>query len=360
MSKINIKIEEQLTDSRSNEVAYRFAIENNNNIAVQVISIIPRIPEDVKILVIKDPSLQEVSSMQNDICRNLESIANSFLEEELKKSKSWYARDTEITVTTSKERQDKFKTIIEVIIESITLITRLPLKIAFPFVSLEIEGSEQKVPDSMKISVHNYKEGLEIYNTFLENSEIKESIKKIYYSKLEKLKEIESTLNNNTTNFLAVIEPDSFFALTYVLRFKRNIAKSKKYNIYFECCYCEAEDNRKLISGASTNLNIAPEPSALTFVSIIGSALGLILKVSMKTTYNNAPTKFFDELWNTTMSGEPFVCAIISFIFFNVYEHTEYSGKFKMNLNWRYALLIGVVCGILGERIIKGFQAFLG
>jgi hypothetical protein len=360
MSKINITIEEQLTDSRSNEIAYRFAIENNNNVAVQVISIIPRIPEDVKILVVKDPSLQEVSSMQNDICRSLEGIANSFLEEELKKSKSWYSRDTEITVTTSKEKQDRLKTIVEVLIESINILARLPLKLAFPFASFEIETTEQKVPDSMRISIHNYKEGLEIYNTFLENSEIKESIKKIFYTKLEKLKEIESTLNHNTTNFLAVIEPDSFFALTYVLRFKRNVTNSKKYNIYFECCYCEAEDNRKLISGASTNLNIAPEPSILTVVSIIGSVFGIILKVSMKTTYNNAPTKFFDELWNTSISGEPIICAIISLIFFNVYEHTEFSGKLKMNLNWRYALLIGVICGLLGERIIKAFQAFLG
>ncbi len=47
-------------------------------------------------------------------------------------------------------------------------------------------------------------------------------------------------------------------------------------------------------------------------------------------------------------------------VYFNVYEFTAFSERFKMFVGWRSALLIGFLSGLAGDRIPAALKAFVG
>lgn len=79
MPKVALSLIEQFSDMRSNEVAYRFTIENQGSSAIELLSIIPRVPEGVELLEVKDPSLKPVKAKHSELCSELTALLNDHL-----------------------------------------------------------------------------------------------------------------------------------------------------------------------------------------------------------------------------------------------------------------------------------------
>ena len=79
MPKVQFSLIEQFSDARSNELAYRFVIENQGTIALELTSITPRIPEDAEIIEGKDPSVVAAKLRYNELCSDLTEILHSFI-----------------------------------------------------------------------------------------------------------------------------------------------------------------------------------------------------------------------------------------------------------------------------------------
>jgi hypothetical protein len=83
----------------------------------------------------------------------------------------------------------------------------------------------------------------------------------------------------------------------------------------------------------------------------------VILRVALQP---SATGGFYADLRNIFNSSPPWVALILALIFFNIYEFTDLGKRFKMMIGWRSALLIGALCGLLGDRILMALKAFVG
>src|SRR5260370_20146402 len=71
MPKVLFSLVEQFSDLRSNELAYKFSVENQGTVAIDLLSIIPRIPDTVELVEAKDPSMKEAAGRRQELCLQL-------------------------------------------------------------------------------------------------------------------------------------------------------------------------------------------------------------------------------------------------------------------------------------------------
>lgn len=74
MPKLNFTLTEQFSDSRSNEIAYRFEINNQGNIPVDVLSINQRIPDGVTLSEVRNPTFVQVQTKHSELAKQLTDI----------------------------------------------------------------------------------------------------------------------------------------------------------------------------------------------------------------------------------------------------------------------------------------------
>jgi hypothetical protein len=70
MPKVVFSLVEQFSDLRSNDLAYQFTVENQGTGAIDLLSIIPRIPDAVELVEAKDPSLKEAQAGGRNCARS--------------------------------------------------------------------------------------------------------------------------------------------------------------------------------------------------------------------------------------------------------------------------------------------------
>ena len=74
-----MELEEQLSDSRSNEIAYRLKIENFGAEVLKLINLNPQIPDGVDLVEVKDSSTVASKERHEKLCEDLSQIVKDFL-----------------------------------------------------------------------------------------------------------------------------------------------------------------------------------------------------------------------------------------------------------------------------------------
>ena len=67
-----------------------------------------------------------------------------------------------------------------------------------------------------------------------------------------------------------------------------------------------------------------------------------------------------DAIWNAVIGGSGIAATILALVMVNTYEYLDVGKRFAMNLAWRSALFIGVLCGVTGDRFVAALKAFVG
>jgi hypothetical protein len=346
MPKTYFSLEQQFSDLRSNEIAYILKIENQGAKAINLWSITPRISDKVELVEVQNPSISAARAQSDELCKQLTALL----------------RD-DLLVQSAQLRQKRVQVEVDMVKEVFGSIS----KFSAIYLSLFTGNFKRQMETQLRLSKALYPElanltyAVSAYKRFIEPRPDGDVLQKIFAAKIEQLSGVDKTLGgaDSASSALATIEPDSSFAVTYVLRFPRSVANPRKYNVSVEGAYSEMEDDKKHVGSATTSLIISPRPEVLTIIAMASALLGVILKIAVVASTASGSASFYMALHGAMWPGGV-SALIISLVFFNVYEFTALADKFRMAVGWRSALLIGLLCGLAGERIVAALKAFAG
>jgi len=175
----------------------------------------------------------------------------------------------------------------------------------------------------------------------------------IFEGKLRQLEGL-SIAEDEHPDDVAHIEQGSFYYRIYLLNFERRMLTTRTYSVVFDSRYVIDGSPIETRSSVSTSVNITPEPFFLIVFCAAFSLLGAMLRYSMETTDSNIKDSIVNPL---TKDGIKSV--IISLLFFNLFEFTNFGKKLKFRFDWRRALIIGLLSGAFGDRVVEAIKALL-
>jgi hypothetical protein len=107
-------------------------------------------------------------------------------------------------------------------------------------------------------------------------------------------------------------------------------------------------------------VEVSPPGWVLTTVAVGSAALGVMLKHALEIAQPSLPVEFLKEAALTLVGSKGIGAMILAIIAFNLFEHFDLSRDVKIKVNWRGALLIGVLCGMFAERFMLALKALVG
>ncbi|CCV06717.1 exported hypothetical protein [Mesorhizobium metallidurans STM 2683] len=105
---------------------------------------------------------------------------------------------------------------------------------------------------------------------------------------------------------------------------------------------------------------MSPRPYVLSIVTVISAFMGASLKYSLAQTPSQSIQNYFSSLITYLFTAPGLSGAVLALIVFNVYEYMELGRTIKMGIGWRSALLVGALCGLFSDRMIKALQVLVG
>jgi hypothetical protein len=183
----------------------------------------------------------------------------------------------------------------------------------------------------------------------------------LFMAKYDQLIILESTMSSDQGSpVLVTIEPDSLFAITYVLSFPRTTFNPSKFSFSVDASMTEPGSSKEVLRSVTTTIEISAKPYVLNCVAIVCGLLGVAAKFSIENAASLPIDEFYAELIRTAYTGWGILAMILSLLLFNIYEHVDSFVKVKMKVGWRAAMLIGVVSGLFNERIVSALKALIG
>lgn len=346
MPKVSFQLDEQVSDQRSNEKAYRLEVENRGASAVELVYLTPRIPDKVELVEVKNPSVSAAKSKYDELCSQLTELAKD-----------------QLLMTSKTIRDDYWRIQIQSLREqigSLPIILRTYLYLFTGQIKKQIER-RLLLSRAMFIQI-NSKADAEIALKSIWGTTQEDDIRKrMFLAKIDQMEALEDLLGSGIeAAALATIEPDSFFAMTYILKFPRSVVEPKKYNIAVEASFREVGKTERHVGGVTAPLIISPRPEFLSLIAVFSALLGVALKMAIEGSGLSVTPSLYATLSTSRTAWEVVGAAVTALVFFNVYEFTAFSQKFKMFVGWRSALLIGVLSGLVGDRIVAALKTFVG
>jgi hypothetical protein len=338
----SVDLGEQLSDQRSNEVAYKLSLQNRGDQRLHLLSITPFLPESVKLSETKSPSFAAVSARRDALTKELDSLLQTVMSVD---QSALLAKRAEVWKELYQE------------LGSSTGIFRIYFRVFSGRLAKQM-NERVRQEGAFKFTIESYEDGEKAQLAFVEKSSLEGSLKELYSLKLMKLKGLDERIGAGVeAATLATIQPKSTFSTTYVLSFKRRPLSSRRYNISFEVAVAEEGKPERQVAVASASLLISPQGYILNLIVILSAVMGVILKTAVDPKLQAAAMKVMVD---PAALGWPLVHSmVVALVFFNVYEFTNLADRVKMALSWRSALLVGVLCGLMSDRVIAALQAFL-
>jgi hypothetical protein len=341
MPKLGLNLVEQSVDLRSHDATYKLVVENHGAAAVRLLSVTPRIPEGATLLEVKSTTREAVKQKHSKLCEELTELLRDQI---YLSSKDTREKLVELETQMLRDLFAGFGGFIGVYGKVITgsfkkriVARRKKWEALFPKI--------EKVEDA-KVAFEQWLA-----------DDPKSALGRVYKMKLDQLTAVEATLGQGASSVIATIEPESIFAETYVIKFQRRTLNPRRFSFTVDCSFSEGDKQERMVSSATAATTISPKPVALSAIAIIAGFLGVLLRnvipnpsgiVSMATFTSNLG------------SNGAIAAAILALVFFNALEFTTLSDKFKMNLSWRMAFLVGILCGLAGDRMLAALKAIIG
>lgn len=341
MAGLTSKLEEQLVDLRSNQIAYRVTIENHGSSAVRLLSVEPRVPPGASLLKITDRSLDENDAKRSELLGQLTHLYHQNL------------------MVASADFREAWTVAMEEVVSRVLSASGF-FRAYFSFFRAAFRKQLTRDFGSLEFRIESAVDAQNAIKRWMQPPQDTGVIRSLFIAKAEQLEALESKMTATDRRSLTTIEVDSFFSQTYVLAFDRHWFEPRKYQLSIDANYQSVEATAEIAVPTqnltvSTSVQISPYPLCLTVVAIISALLGVFVQLSVK----GAGTPL-EEYIDLALTGKLFVAPILALIFFNVYEHTAPGKKFDMSVSWRSALLIGALCGLAQDRILAAIKAFLG
>lgn len=343
---IQFEIETLTTEwNRHNEIPMKVIVKNLSDKKIKIVAINPNITNHIELEEKEDTFEIGYKKEFDDICKELSFIIDNVL---------LFTNDGHRKILTD----TVLKTYSE-IFSKIHIIYKLLLFDRTKFKSIMNDFNKKLSKLTYRIS--NIEDAKFAYEKWIIPLEKNNPHKDLYEAKLIQLENIFSKLGKINSNYIAIVQPDSFYSKTYVLKFERRPISSKVYNVSFDSIFTEEEDPIEYRSNISTSIIISPKPLYVNILVGFFSILGTSLKYSMSNiNQETTPSFFFNSLGNNILTSPGITSLIIAILIFNIVEFTDIGKKLKTESDWRTALTIGIISGIFGERLVEAIKVFLG
>jgi hypothetical protein len=342
MARIEFLLEEQAADMRSFEFAYRFKVQNNGASAINLLAATPRLAKGIELLEVKSSTALVVTQRHDELCGELTEILKDYL-----------------TLTSEQYRTKLAEAQIQVnrqVLGGFGAIWRLYFSMLVPSQRRRLFASMKLALDKLKVKITNLRDAQDAFNRFIANApENVVVVKEVFEAKISQLVEVESQEGSAKGPYLARIEPDSFYAATYVLKYQRRLLEPRRYTASIEATYQEVGKTEIMTGSSSAGAIVSPNPLVLTIFAIVAGMLGAALKYSL---LSGDKFKWYDLNSYLFASSSGIAAMIFAAVLFNVYEYTDWGKRISIAVGWRSALLIGVLSGLFGDRVLSALKAF--
>jgi hypothetical protein len=337
MASPEFKLEEQLADVRSDQIAYKLTISNPDTQPVRLLAVEPRVPIGASLLEVTDSSLAQANALKAELIDELTRLLRQYL---------W--------VTSSAFRQQWIDQQKESVKQIFSVFGFLSIYFQLFFNSSNLQARMKREFETFSFKIASAADARSAYERWMAPSSEHEAVKMLFEEKVKQLERAESRMDESERPGLTSIPPGSFFTATYVLKFSRRAFEPRKFQVGFDATYAQSESPAQSNS-IGTSVQISPYPFSLSIVAVVAAILGVVLRLSIA----GLPDPF-REMITLAQSGQLLVGPIVAFIFFNVYEYTSVGKEIGMSVSWRSALLIGALSGIAQDRILAALQALIG
>jgi hypothetical protein len=317
------------SDRRSAQIGYSFRLENTSEQKIRVLQIEPMAPSEAVLLEIKETSLADKEKIKQvllkDLAFLLQTIVMDASEEQRKLFSIRMAASLGIPFSIIRGRKQWARWF-----HSIVSSTEFPLR---------------TLRDAELASIH-WKDEIANSGPF----------GKTYLGKLDQLRDlfVGEEADKAQAGAITELDPGETYTATYLFRFKRWWFEPRKYQISVKATFALDNQASQHAVSASASCGVSPRPWSLSLVAVAGSIMGIAVNLALQ-----SPDAIEVKAWSAARSGMIVVPPVLAVIIFNVIEHTTVGKSMAMPLSWRWALLVGALCGIVQDRILAALKAFL-
>ena len=174
---------------------------------------------------------------------------------------------------------------------------------------------------------------------------------------------------NGEVHETAPLEPGATYQRVYVMRFPRSWVDARKFSVGINVSYtvtsADGGETEPFVASASRVQVISPRPWVLSLVAIGASFLGALLRAAgrfLPADGGVPPEQFTLAGYLRAVRSAPdlVVAPLLALVFVNVFEHTALGNRIRMALGWRSAMLVGVFCGLASPRVLATLRGALG
>lgn len=231
-----VRLDEELVDQRSKQIAYKLNIEAKGNYVFRLTQLHPRIPKGSCLVEIIDTSMAEINTRRQELVGELNALTNAI---------SW--------VHSESFRQEHVKQQREVLRQaaSFSKILTIYLNMIWSLASREKSLKSRYEADMQKVSfkIHSVHDAQKAYDLWVKQLDENDDIPKLFLAKIDQLQQIELKEGKLEDAGLADVNSSSPFSATYVIEFKRGFLEARKYQIGFDIEYVETDSTKGPIGG---------------------------------------------------------------------------------------------------------------
>jgi hypothetical protein len=184
-------------------------------------------------------------------------------------------------------------------------------------------------------------------------------------AKISRMNQIEQMDSNFLRpEYVTQILPGEDLEQIYIIKAKRRLSAIASYTAAFDVklAWDEVKDGSmrhfERTKSRSLSFNVTPNPVTLSLFAVVFSFLGAVVN-SIPVVQGVEPGRIIPSLWNGQFLLKYFVAAVLSVVLYNSIEMTEFRDKIR-SISWRSAMFIGILCGLLSDRMLKAITGFVG
>jgi hypothetical protein len=329
-------------DHRSTEKSFTLRIENLTDGVVDIRDVVPLVPEGAVVAVESDATTASIKRKHEDVCESLTRLLSSYL---FTRSEALRSEAARIQRAFVKE-----------------VLAPWPLFSAyFTLMQSVVRKTEkaQRLVDGLTMQIDSSFDCNTALDTFLSDEDADPMVKRLFEAKYKKLKELELRLGNDRdSTAVATLEPGAGLEFSYTARFSRRELETQRHSFSVTTTY-SIENGEPLTMSESRVLAISPRPWILTMSTMIAAYFGVALRFLAPT---DGAVPSMPALIDHMSGSAPIAALILAPVVFNVFEHFSFGTEAlnKMRINWRSALLVGGLCGLVQGRLVSALMGLIG
>jgi len=263
LATLEFKMEEQLVDARSDQIAYKLTISNPDSQPVRLLSVQPRVPVGASVLEIIDSSLAQANADKAKLMGELNRLLSMYL---------WVTSEAFRTQWIDRERES-FK-------ELFSFTGLMALYFQFFFRPSTFLARMKRESETFSFNIVSAADARSAYEKWMTKNSDHAAVQTLFDEKTKQLERIEERMDESERPGLTSIAPGGFFAATYVLKFSRRALEPRKYQVGFEAAY-SLVDSSPQSGSVATTVQISPYPLSLSVVAVLSALLGTLVRLSV-------------------------------------------------------------------------------